>query len=113
VKKILDITQAEQAAHPEQWVSYLPEMGSHPQLMQILRDREIETHLGQVAMNCEMCKFRLAAGGGQHGHDHDGHDHGHGHGHDHGHHHGHHHQGEPVDLFPEPDDYHQRAWQVP
>lgn len=119
VKKILDITQREQAAHPEQLVSYLPEMGGHPQLMQILRDREIETHLGQVAMNCEMCKFRLAAGGGQHGHDH-----GHGHNHPHaqgdshshgtdGHGHGHHHHGEPIDLFPEPDDYHQRAWQVP
>lgn len=114
VKKILEITQQEQLAHPEQLVSYLPEMGSHPQLMQILRDRELETHLGQVAMNCEMCKFRLAAGGGQHGHDH-GHapDHGHTHDHGHAHDHGHHHHGEPVDLFPEPDDYHQRAWQVP
>lgn len=130
VKKILEITQQQQALHPGQLVSYLPEMGSHPQLMQILRDREIETHLGQVAMNCEMCKFRLAAGAGQPGHSHDqGHGHGHGHGHDHGqghehgqghthghdhgHGHGHHHDGEPVDLFPEPDDYHQRAWQVP
>ena len=120
VKKIMDITQQEQAAHPDQQVAYLPEMGSHPQLMQILRDRELEPHLGQVAMNCEMCKFRLAAGGGPHGHDHDhghGHAHDQGHTHDHGHHHdhghGHHHHGEPVDLFPKPDDYHQRAWQVP
>ncbi|MGB3308707.1 MAG: sirohydrochlorin chelatase [Nodosilinea sp.] len=115
IKKIVDITQKEQATHPDQVVTYLPEMGSHPQLMQILRDRELETHLGQVAMNCEMCKFRLAAGGGQHGHGHEhGHAHDQGHGHDHGHDHGHgHHHGEPVDLFPEPDDYHQRAWQVP
>ncbi|MEA5449484.1 sirohydrochlorin chelatase [Leptolyngbya sp. CCNP1308] len=115
IKKIMGICEQEQAAHPEQLVSYLPEMGSHPQLMQILRDREIETHLGQVAMNCEMCKFRLAAGGGQqsHGHDH-GHTHEQGHDHNHGHDHGHeHHHGEPVDLFPQPDDYHQRAWQVP
>ncbi len=122
VKKIMEITQQQQAAHPDQLVTYLPEMGSHPQLMQILRDRELETHLGQVAMNCEMCKFRLAAGGGQHGHEHghghnhphaqgDAHNHGHDHGHGHGH--GHHHHGEPIDLFPEPDDYHQRAWQVP
>ena len=114
IKKIMGICEQEQMAHPEQLVSYLPEMGSHPQLMQILRDREIETHLGQVAMNCEMCKFRLAAGGGQPSHGH-GHGHGHAHGNDHGdnHGHGHHHHGEPVDLFPKPDDYHQRAWQVP
>lgn len=107
VKKIFDITQHQQLDYPNQVVTCLPEMGSHPQLMQILRNREIETHLGQVQMNCEMCKFRLAAAeaGGGHGHDH-GHDHGHGHGHDHPH-------GEPVDLFPAPADYHQRAWQVP
>lgn len=117
VKKILDITQQQQLAHPDQRVVYLPEMGSHPQLMQILRHREIETHLGQVKMNCEMCKFRMAAvassGPGHHhpGSDHSyRHDDAHGHSHDHGHHH---HQGEPVDLFPEPTDYHQRAWLVP
>jgi len=134
VKKIVDITQQEQAQHPDITVTYLPEMGSHPRLMQILRAREIETQLGQVQMNCEMCKFRLAAvgAGSSHGHGHDhghrhSHDHGHGrshdhhghshsaaHGHDHGHHdHGHHHHGDPVDLFPQPEDYHQRAWQVP
>ncbi|MGF1570813.1 MAG: sirohydrochlorin chelatase [Nodosilinea sp.] len=117
VKKILDVTQQQQAAYPGQIVSYLPEMGCHPQLMQILRRRELETHLGQVQMNCEMCKFRLAAAGESygvgHGHDH-GHHHGHNHDHGHGQDHGHdHHHGEPVDLFPQPEDYHQRAWQVP
>ncbi len=108
IKKILSITEQQQAAYPDQRVTYLPEMGSHPQLMQILRNREIETQLGQVQMNCEMCKFRLAAMAGD-GHQH----HGHGHGHGQEHSHGHHHHGEPVDLFPEPADYHQRAWQVP
>ncbi len=116
VKKIIDITQQQQAAYPSSVVTYLPEMGSHPHLMQILRDRELETHLGQVQMNCEMCKFRLAAtSGGGHGHGHH-HDHSHHHDHDHEHGSGHshdHHHGEPVDLFPAPDDYHQRAWQVP
>jgi len=107
VKKILTITEQQQAAYPDQLVTYLPEMGSHPQLMQILRSREVETQLGEVKMNCEMCKFRLAAASGaepgHHHHDHPGHSHDH----------GHHHHGEPVDLFPEPEDYHQRAWQVP
>ena len=128
VKKIIDITQQQQAEYPDTRVTYLPEMGSHPRLMQILREREIETQLGQVQMNCEMCKFRLAAvgTGTAHGHHHDhGHSHDHGHhphsnshhhehSNDHDHHHGHgHHHGEPVDLFPQPEDYHQRAWQVP
>jgi sirohydrochlorin cobaltochelatase len=123
VKKILDICQQQQAAYPDQLVTYLPEMGSHPQLLQILRNREIETHLGQVQMNCEMCKFRLAAASGSghshhdaHGHNHpqqDSHSPSNGHSHGHDHEHGHHHHGEPVDLFPEPADYHQRAWQVP
>ncbi|HIK43879.1 MAG TPA: sirohydrochlorin chelatase [Leptolyngbyaceae cyanobacterium M65_K2018_010] len=116
VKKIIDITRQQQAAHPSVAVAYLPEMGHHSRLMQILRDREVETHLGQVQMNCEMCKFRLAAGP-SHGHAHDpvhshSHTHDHPHGHDH-HSHDHHHHGDPVDLFPKPEDYHQRAWQVP
>lgn len=116
VKKILEIAQRQQQAHPDQLVTYLPEMGSHPQLMQILRNREIETQLGQVQMNCEMCKFRLAAADGSHhyGHHHHGHDQAHHPPHFGGHDHGHgHHHGEPVDLFPEPADYHERAWRVP
>lgn len=111
IKKIVDITRQQQTEHPGVELTYLPEMGSHPQLMQILRNRELETHLGQVQMNCEMCKFRIAAGAGNsHSHNH-GHNHDHGHDHGHSHDHGHNH--EPVDLFPTPNDYHQRAWQVP
>jgi sirohydrochlorin cobaltochelatase len=127
IKKIIDITRQQQAAYPGPMLVYLPEMGCHPHLMRILRDRELETHLGQVQMNCEMCKFRLAASAGSgsaQGHSHsqdqaNGHNHPHDHshhhspGHHHHHHHGHHHHGEPVDLFPAPADYHQRAWQVP
>jgi sirohydrochlorin cobaltochelatase len=115
VKKIVDITHQQQAAYPSPVLTYLPEMGCHPYLMKILRDRELETHRGQVQMNCEMCKFRLAASVGTdqaQGHNHDPH-HDHSHHHDHGHHQAHHHSGEPVDLFPAPEDYHQRAWQVP
>ena len=133
VKKIFDITAQQQELYPSLSISCLPEMGLHPQLFHVLRDREIETQLGQVQMNCEMCKFRLAAigqGGHQHGHSHDhghshshGHDHSHahnhdhpqhshGHSHDHGHHaHGHDHGAE--DPYAEPEQYHQRIWQVP
>lgn len=124
VKKIYDITAQQREQNPEIEMVNLPEMGLHPQLFQVLRDREIETQLGQVQMNCEMCKFRLAArsNGHSHGHNHGhhhAHDHGHGHdhdhshphGHDHGHDHGHSHGAE--DPYAEPEKYHQRIWQVP
>lgn len=39
----------------------LDEIGIDPVLFEILRDREIEARQGEVKMNCEMCKFRLAA----------------------------------------------------
>ncbi|MBD2259699.1 sirohydrochlorin chelatase [Pseudanabaena sp. FACHB-2040] len=114
MKKIFEISALQQAENPGTPVVCLPEMGIHPQLLRVLRQRELETHLGQVQMNCEMCKFRRAAfasNGSSHGHDH-GHDHGHHHGHDHGHH-GHDHAAEPVDPYAEPQQYHDRAWQVP
>ena len=79
----------------------LPEMGLHPQLFSILREREIETQLGQVQMNCEMCKFRLAASvnGNAHTHDH--------------HHHGHDHSHAESDPYANVEQYHQKIWQVP
>jgi len=115
IKKIETITRQQQAEYPDLPLTYLPEMGCHPELLTVLRRREMETHRGQVQMNCEMCKFRLAAGPSPHAHGEHSHDHGeHSHGHHHGEHgHGHHHHGEPVDLFPTPASYHQRAWQVP
>lgn len=130
MKKIVDITAQQQELHPDISMICLPEMGLHPQLFSVLRDREIETQLGQVQMNCEMCKFRLAAIGagghshGEHGHHHDhhghSHDHAHGHSHDHAHAHGHghghdhgHSHGAMPDPYAEPTQYHQRVWQVP
>lgn len=111
VKKIFDTTAHEQEQFPEIPMTCLPEMGMHPQLFTVLRERELETQLGQVQMNCEMCKFRLAAlqEGIDDGH---GHNHSHGHSHDHhGHdHHGHSHGGINTDREA---DYHQRIWQVP
>lgn len=119
MKKIQDIAAQQQLHHPEAEVVCLPEMGIHQQLMAVLRRREIETQTGQVVMNCEMCKFRLAAAkdlGVGHGHGH-GHSHGHSHGHDlhsHGHGHGHHHDhGVMEDPYAEPAQYHDRIWQVP
>ncbi len=108
MEKIDAIATEQQALYPDIEVVTLPEMGIHPQLIKVLRDREIETQLGQVAMNCEACKFRLAAkaDGPSQGH---GHNHGHSHGHDHGHDHNH----SAPDPYAEPEKYHQRIWQVP
>ncbi len=100
VKKIFDITAQQQKQHPDILMTCLPEMGLHPQLFSVLREREIETQLGQVQMNCEMCKFRLAAGGN-------------GNGHEHGHHHSHDHSHATVDPYADVAQYHQKIWQVP
>ncbi|MCL1472120.1 sirohydrochlorin chelatase [Argonema antarcticum] len=93
VKKIFDVTAQQQEQYPNISMTCLPEMGLHPQLFRVLREREIETQLGQVQMNCEMCKFRLAFVGNSHGnghshsqdHFHQGHEHPHHHNHDHSH----------------------------
>lgn len=114
VKKIFDITATQQEQYPEISMTCLPEMGIQPQLLSILREREIETQLGQVQMNCEMCKFRqVAVGNGDaHGHSHDHHgdqDHSHGHHHNNGHSHSH----DAPDPYADVEKYHQRIWQVP
>jgi sirohydrochlorin cobaltochelatase len=135
MEKVFAIAQEHQAAHPGIETLCLPEMGLHPRLFEVLRQRELETQLGQVQMNCEMCKFRIAAAeqlGTGHSHPGHGHDHGHGHGHDHGsshdhsshdhssHDHSSHDQGSAhnhgilsPDYFAKPEEYHERAWQVP
>ncbi|MEB3274860.1 MAG: sirohydrochlorin chelatase [Prochlorothrix sp.] len=131
MKKIFTIAAEQQTQFPGAEVVCLPEMGIHPRLFEVLRQRELETQRGEVNMNCEMCKFRLAAlangvdtghGHGHdpgHGHDHNhGHSHNqgqdHGHGHNQGHSHGHHHHhGDAPDPYAEPAQYHDRIWQVP
>jgi sirohydrochlorin cobaltochelatase len=126
VKKIMTIAAEQQQHFPEIDVTCLPEMGLHPQLLKVLRQREIETQIGQVAMNCEMCKFRLAAiaPSEHHAHPHP-HDHAHGdphnnldphpHRHDHSHAHNHHHSHDHpiIDPYATPAQYHQRIWNVP
>jgi sirohydrochlorin cobaltochelatase len=105
VKKIFTITAEQQTLNPHILMDCLPEMGIQSELLQLVREREIETHLGQVQMNCEMCKFRLAALGGKPVHHHD-----HGHSHDHGHHP---HSPDAPDPYAKLEDYHDRIWQVP
>jgi sirohydrochlorin cobaltochelatase len=104
VKKILDFSATEQEQHPDISITCLPEMGIQPQLLQLMREREIETQLGQVQMNCEMCKFRLASSDRTDGH---------GHGHHHHHHHNHHHGNSPSDPYADLKQYHDRIWQAP
>ena len=104
VKKIFDITAQQQEQYPDIPMTCLPEMGLHPQMFSILRERELETQLGQVQMNCEMCKFRLeavAANGN-----------GHVHAHGHQHHHSHDHS-QAVDPYADVKQYHQKIWQAP
>ncbi|NET48707.1 MAG: sirohydrochlorin chelatase [Merismopedia sp. SIO2A8] len=116
VKKIVTIAEQQQLQYPHIETVCLPEMGLHPQLFKVLRQREIETQQNQVSMNCEMCKFRLVAlsamTGSEHNNEHTRH-HGHHHGHHHEHGHMHHHHGEMVDPYAEPEQYHQRIWNVP
>ncbi len=108
VKKIYTLTEVAQQQFPSVEYVNLPEIGLHPQLFYLTRQREIETLTGQVAMNCEACKFRRRAianpeGTGHHHHP------DHHHSHDHGHAH-HHHSSVDLDHLPS---YHQRIWQVP
>lgn len=108
VKRIYTLTTKAQAAYPHVEYVNLPEIGLHPQLFYLTRQREIETHVGQVVMNCETCKFRLVAGQTHHHHHHHYEHHSHSHNHeDHPHHHG-----STVNLDHLPS-YHQRIWQVP
>jgi len=102
VKKIFEATAQQQEQFPHFSMACLPEMGIQPQLLQVLREREVETQVGQVQMNCEACKFRLAALDGASDL---------GHSHPHGHHHHHHHSA--PDPYAEPARYHERIWQVP
>ena len=109
VKKIFEITAQQQEEYPNITMTCLPEMGAHPTLLELLQEREVETQLGEVKMNCEMCKFRLVTVTNRensHGHHHHHHDHSHSlnipeHSHS------------VVDPYAKPEQYHQRIWQVP
>lgn len=101
MKKIYTISEEYQQKNPDIDITCLSEMGIQPELLELIREREIETHMGEVKMNCEMCKFRLNALAND--------DHHHHHDHDHGHHHHH----DNSDPLIDPIDYHKRIWQTP
>ncbi|MBE9151165.1 CbiX/SirB N-terminal domain-containing protein, partial [Coleofasciculus sp. LEGE 07092] len=105
VKKIFDVTAQQQEQYPDISMTCLAEMGIQPELLSVLREREIETQLGQVQMNCEMCKFRRQAVGNAASHDHN-HSNGH-------HHHTHGHSHPAPDPYADVEEYHQRIWQAP
>ncbi len=108
MKKIYHISAEHQKLYPDIDITCLPEMGIQPELLQLIREREIETQMGEVKMNCEMCKFRLNAAQNDY-HHHQHHDHSHSHDYSH-HHHDHNHDSDPL---AEPIAYHQRIWQTP
>lgn len=129
-KRILTVVHQEQADHPDVEVQALSVIGADPILFELIRDREQEAQAGQVSMNCYTCKFRQAVSA--EGHDHHHHAHHHEPDHHRNHHHAHgqpnsepavhghhpHPEGQTLyhgipDLYPEVDDYHQRAWQIP
>lgn len=107
VKRIQDAAKAQQEQNPDVDIQTISEIGLDPILFDLIREREQEARAGQVVMNCEMCKFRRAVSEqvGAIGHNHDHH-------HDHHDHHDHHHHG-AEDPYAHPQDYHERAWQVP
>ncbi|WP_373481182.1 sirohydrochlorin chelatase [Geminocystis sp.] len=108
MKKIETISTEYQKLYPQIDITCLPEMGIQPELLQLIREREIETQLGEVKMNCEMCKFRLNALQNE-----DSHHHHHDHSQDHIHHHDHSHHHHDSDPLVEPIAYHERIWQTP
>jgi sirohydrochlorin cobaltochelatase len=103
VKRIQDTATTQQQLHPDVEIQTLNEIGLDPILFDLVRERELEAIAGQVTMNCEMCKFRLAASQEAidlaHTHHHHHHDH-------------HHHHGE-SDRYAKEEQYHKLVWQVP
>jgi sirohydrochlorin cobaltochelatase len=111
VRRIYDQTDEVAAENPDLQFIKASYLNDHPFVIDSFAERVQGILDGDVAMNCQLCKYReqiigfeqdvgtVQAGhhhhvrgagtdGDHHGHDH-GHDHGHSHGHDH--HHGHHH----------------------
>jgi sirohydrochlorin cobaltochelatase len=105
VKKIFAISAQQQEQYLDTPITTLPEIGFTPELFAIAREREIETQQEQTQMNCEMCKFRLAAISGTAS--------SHSHPHPHPHEHPHHHSHAPEDPYADLEHYHGKIWQAP
>jgi sirohydrochlorin cobaltochelatase len=103
VEKIFEVAAVQQSLNPSSQIVCLPEMGLNPQLLRVLRNRELETQIGQVSMNCETCKFRLT-GLDRKAINHHHHTHNDGNGQDHSHN---------SSNLDDPTEYHQRIWSTP
>lgn len=88
----MDICAQLQEQYPDIEILNFPEIGLAPKLFFIIRQRELESQLGQTQMNCEMCKFRITPVAHNHSHDH---------------HHLH------QNLYDDVMQYHEKIWQVP
>lgn len=113
-KRIQLVVEQQRTLFPKVPIHLLSEIGADPVLFELMQEREQEARTGQVMMNCDLCKFRRAASAELGSETHSHHDH-----HHHHHDHAHPETGGPVhyhgvrDLYPQPEDYHQRAWQIP
>lgn len=70
VKKIFDICAQLQEQYSDIEILNFPGIGLAPELFFIIRQRELESQLGQPQMNCEMCKFRITLVAHNHSYDH-------------------------------------------
>lgn len=111
VKKIQAATVARNEAHSGTEIVCLPELGISPAVLQSLYVREREAQAGQIQMNCQLCKFRIATsealGAAGHSHGERSHEH------HHKHPHGQHHHEIAEDPYAKESDYHHRIWSVP
>jgi sirohydrochlorin cobaltochelatase len=107
VRRIYDQTDGVAANHPDVEFVKAGYLNDHPQVIDTFVERVTDIMGGNVAMNCQLCKYREqvigyeaevgAVQAGHHHHvrgigtdgDHHHHHHGHHHHHDHGHHHHH------------------------
>ena len=120
VKKIQAAAAARDLAHRDTEIVCLPELGISSAVLQSLYLREQEAVKGEIQMNCQLCKFRIAAsrdwGDGDRSHDshgHNGHSHHESDRNEHDRSHGHHHHGSAEDPYAKESDYHQRIWTIP
>ncbi|ARU61490.1 sirohydrochlorin chelatase [Tumebacillus avium] len=96
IKRMEAMTGEFSKAYPDVQFVLAEYFGFHDNLVTILRERAVEAANGETKMNCDLCKYRLAAMEDHHHHHHHDHDHHHEHDHHHDHDHEHHHHHEEV-----------------
>ncbi|ASS76479.1 sirohydrochlorin chelatase [Tumebacillus algifaecis] len=91
IKRMESMTEAFQQTYPDVQMVMADYFGFHDNLVNIIHERAVEAAQGETKMNCDLCKYRLAAMEDHHHHHHHDHDHDHDHHHDHDHDHDHDH----------------------